>query len=320
MSSSASDPVAAVRAFNRFYTRRIGLLREGLLDSPFSLTEVRVMYELATRPGSSASELAREMGLDPGYLSRVLHRLRRRGLVERRGSQEDGRRFLLFLSEAGRQAYGELDAASSRQVEAMLEPLGLEESRRLMEAMETIRRVLDPPPPSPTPWILRPPGAGDLGWIVHRHGVLYRREYGWDERFEALVAGIVAEFVRDFDPRRDRGWIAEREGRNVGSVLLVHHPERPGVARLRVLLVEPEARGLGIGRRLVQECTRFARDAGYHSITLWTNSMLHAARRIYQGEGYRLVHEAPHDLFPPEHPGQTWELELRDGVPAGQVG
>jgi len=306
-----SDPVAAVRAFNRFYTRRIGLLREGLLDSAFSLTEVRVMYELAAAPGSAAADLARSLELDPGYLSRVLRRLRRRGMVSRVPSESDARRLLLSLTPAGGRTFALLDEAARLQVEELLAPLSPGDSRRLTRAMETIRGILEPTTASGGPWLLRPLRSGDLGWIVHRHGVLYQEEYGWDHRFEGLVAGVAAEFVEHFDVARDRAWIAEREGEIVGSVFLVQHRDRPGVARLRLLLVEPRARGLGIGRRLVAECTRFAREAGYRTITLWTNSVLHAARRIYLAEGYTLVSEDPHALFGPGEVGQTWELALR---------
>ncbi|HEX6939929.1 MAG TPA: bifunctional helix-turn-helix transcriptional regulator/GNAT family N-acetyltransferase, partial [Longimicrobiales bacterium] len=225
-------------------------------------------------------------------------------------SPRDGRRHLLALTDRGREAFAALDAASSAEVEGLLRGVAEAEADRLVGAMRTIERLLGGSPGSQEPVVLRPPRSGDLGWVVQRHGELYAREYGWDMTFEALVAGIVADFVRNYDPERERGWIAERGGENVGSVFLVKHPEREGVAKLRLLLVEPSARGLGIGTRLVGECTRFAREAGYHTITLWTNSVLHAARRIYEREGYRLVEEEPHHSFGHDLVGQTWELKL----------
>jgi DNA-binding MarR family transcriptional regulator/GNAT superfamily N-acetyltransferase len=302
--------IQAIRRFNRFYTRQIGLLAERLLETSFGLTEARVLYELARSDGTTATELGDELRLDAGYLSRILRGFRLRGLVARESSPEDRRRYVLTLTEAGRAAFAGLDAASRVQIEGMLGELAAGDSERLVDALETVQRLLSPRPARRPPYLLRPHHSGDMGWVVQRHGVLYNREYGWDERFEALVAEIVARFIREFDVRRERCWIAERDGENVGSVFLVGHPERDGVAQLRLLLVEPHARGLGIGRRLVQECTRFAQRAGYHTITLWTNSVLHAARRIYEQEGYRLVHEAPHHGFGHDLVGQTWELSL----------
>jgi len=302
--------VEAVRRFNRFYTRQIGVLHEGLLNSPFSLTEARVVYELAHHEQTTATHLAQELGLDPGYLSRILRRLQDRRLVGRRRSSTDGRKVLLSLTERGQAAFSKLNAASRNEIEAMLHPLSPADQDRLLQAMQTIESILGAPAEHRTPYILRPHQPGDMGWVVSRHGVLYNREYGWDETFEALVAEIVAAFVRDYDPRRERCWIAEKDGENVGSVFLVKHPEQEGVAKLRLLLVEPHARGLGIGRRLVQECTRFARQVGYRKIMLWTNSVLLAARRIYELEGYRLVHQEPHHSFGHDLVGETWELEL----------
>lgn len=299
-----------VRRFSRFYTRQLGLLREALFDSPFSLSEARVLYELAHHDETTATQLAQELDLDLGYLSRILRGFRARGLLERRRSERDRRQALLSLSEDGRRAFEQINAASREQVVSLLGTLALEDQQRLVQAMGTIERLLGPGAEPRVSYILRPPESGDLGWVVHRHGVLYRREYGWDERFEALVAGIVAQFVAHYDGRRERCWIAEREGENIGSVFLVRHPERAGVAKLRLLLVEPNARGLGIGRRLVGECTRFARQAGYHTITLWTNSVLHAARHLYEEEGYELVAQEPHALFGEGLVGQTWELAL----------
>jgi DNA-binding MarR family transcriptional regulator/GNAT superfamily N-acetyltransferase len=302
--------VEAVRRFNRFYTRQIGVLNEGLLDSPFSLTEARVLYELAQHEQTTAARLARELGLDPGYLSRILRRLQQRGLLRRRRSDTDGRQRLLSLTARGQAAFSKLDAASRDQIAAMLRELSPEEQDRLLHAMRTVESVLGAPAEHRVPYILRPHQPGDMGWVVHRHGVLYNREYGWDETFEALVAEIVAAFIRDYDPRRERCWIAEMDGENVGSVFLVKDPEREGVAKLRLLLVERHARGLGIGRRLVQECTRFARQVGYRKISLWTTSVLEAARRIYAQEGYRLVHAEPYHSFGHDLVSETWELEL----------
>jgi DNA-binding MarR family transcriptional regulator/GNAT superfamily N-acetyltransferase len=304
------EQVESVRRFNRFYTRQIGLLQEGFLQSPFSLTEVRVLYELAHHEETTATHLAQELSLDSGYLSRLLQGFRKRGLIETRRSEADRRQTLLSLSEAGERAFAKLNASQRRDIERLLEELLATDRLRLVSAMKEVEEILGAPPEHKIPYILRPHQTGDMGWVVHRHGVLYNQEYGWNEDFEALVAEIVAHFINHFDLARERCWIAEREGENVGSVFLVRHPERPGVARLRLLLVEPRARGLGIGRRLVQECTRFARQAGYERITLWTNSVLDAARRIYETEGYRLVKEEPHHSYGHDLVGQNWELEL----------
>lgn len=302
--------VEVVRRFNRFYTRQIGVLQEGLLSSPFSLSEARVVYELARREQTTATELGQELGLDAGYLSRILRRFQKRGLLAKSPSASDGRQQLLSLTEEGQQAFARLDTASRDEVAAMLNELSEEELDRLVSAMRTIEELLGTAPEQRVPYVVRPHRSGDMGWVVHRHGVLYGQEYGWDEHFEALVAEIVAHFIRNFDPQRERCWIAEQDGENVGSVFLVQQPHREGVAKLRLLLVEPRARGLGIGTRLVSECTCFAREVGYRTITLWTNSVLHAARRLYEQEGYRLVQEEPHHSFGHDLIGQTWELEL----------
>jgi DNA-binding MarR family transcriptional regulator/GNAT superfamily N-acetyltransferase len=304
------ERVEAVRRFNRFYTRQIGILRESYLRSPFTLSEVRILYELAHHEGTTATHLRRELGLDAGYLSRVLSTFQTRGLVRRRPADEDRRQHLLTLTDRGQRAFAALNAASKAEIEAMLARLAAPDQTRLVQSMRTIHDLLGAPAEHRASYILRPLQPGDLGWIVHRHGVLYAREYGWNEQFEALVAEIVAEFVQRLDRKRERGWIAERDGENVGSVLLVRHPKRKQVAKLRLLLVEPSARGLGIGRRLVHECSRFARQVGYRRITLWTNSVLTAARHLYEEEGYRLVDEAPHESFGKKLLGQTWELEL----------
>ena len=308
--SEVGARIEAVRRFNRFYTRQIGLLQEGLLRSPFSLTEARVVYELAHHEETTATHLAQELGLDAGYLSRILRAFERRGLIEKRPSASDRRQQLLTLTGAGEEAFARINTASRSEIEAMLNRLTEGDQGRLVGAMTEIEGLLGAGAEHRVPYILRPHQPGDMGWVVHRHGVLYNREYGWDETFEALVAGIVAGFIRNLDAKRERCWIAERGGENVGSVFLVRHPEREGVARLRLLLVEPGARGLGIGRRLVQECGRFARQVGYKAITLWTNSVLDSARRIYEAEGYRLVREEAHHSFGADLVGQDWDLTL----------
>lgn len=300
--------VAAVRRFNRFYTQKIGVLEEGLLKSPFSLTQARVLYELAHRDRPTATELCRDLGLDAGYLSRILRDFEKRGLVAREPSEADGRQSLLHLSPRGLEAFAPLDARSRDEIGTMLRGLPPGDQRRLVEAMETVEALLGAGPEARAPYLLRPHRPGDMGWVVQRHGVLYSREYGWDERFEALVASIVARFIERYDPKRERCWIAEKDGENVGSVFVVKQTKT--VARLRLLLVDPKARGLGIGARLVDECVRFARDAGYRKLTLWTNSVLVAARRIYEKAGFRLVHAEPHRSFGQDLVGETWDLDL----------
>jgi DNA-binding MarR family transcriptional regulator/GNAT superfamily N-acetyltransferase len=305
--STPSDPVAAVRRFTRFYTSRLEVLREGLLDSAFSLTEARVLYELATRDRPMAADLGRELALDAGYLSRILKRFEEGGLLARTRSASDGRQAHLVLTAAGRAAFAPLDARSRAQVGGLLAGLSAPDRDRLVAAMRVIEGLLDPDPAPPS-YILRPHRPGDMGWIVHRHGALYAQEYGWDETFEALVAGIAAEFIRDFDPRRERAWIAEKDGEIVGSVLLVRQSDE--VAKLRLLYVEPQARGLGIGRHFVDECIRFARAAGYRRLTLWTNDVLHAARALYAKAGFTLAKTEPHRSFGQDLVGEFWEMEL----------
>lgn len=300
--------IDAVRGFNRFFTRRIGVLREGLLHTPYTLTEARILFEVAHRDEPTASELARELGLDAGYLSRILSGLERRGLIERVRSQSDARRRLLSLTPEGGNAFSVLDARSREEVAEMLEGLSGSEQRRLLEAMRTIESILEKGLKYSEPFYLRTHEPGDMGWVVHRHGVLYAREYGWDERFEALVARIVADFINDFDPAKERCWIAEMNGERVGCVFVVKASDT--VAKLRLLLVEPEARGLGLGSRLVEECIRFARARGYRTLTLWTNSVLEAARHIYEEKGFVLVDEEEHHSFGKDLVGQTWELVL----------
>ena len=306
--SEFNQRVGAVRRFNRFWTRQIGVLREGYLESPFSLTEVRVLYELARSEEITASELGKELGLDVGYLSRLLRGFEGRGLISKKPSETDGRRSLLRLTEGGQEAFAPLDARSREDVGAMLEALSAAEQDRLVGAMRTIEELLGAQPKSKVPYLLRPHEAGDMGWVVHRHGILYAREYGWDERFEALVARIVADFVDNFDPAKERCWIAEGDCAILGCVFVVK--ESDTVAKLRLLLVEPEARGLGLGTRLVEECVRFARSRGYEKLTLWTNSVLDIARRIYEEKGFEIVEEEEHHSFGKDLVGQNWELKL----------
>jgi DNA-binding MarR family transcriptional regulator/GNAT superfamily N-acetyltransferase len=300
--------IQAIRQFNRFYTRQIGVLREGLLSSEFSLTEVRILYELAQRDSPTATELGRDLGLDAGYLSRILRGFKKRGLIDSKASELDGRQFLLRLTKQGQKSFAPLNARAQDEIGEMLGKLSESEQRRLVEAMKTIEGLFGAQPEKKTPYLIRPHQPGDMGWVVHRHGVLYAQEYRWDERFEALVASICAQFIENFDAPRERCWIAEKDGEIVGSVFLVKQSKT--IAKLRLLLVEPKARGLGIGGRLVNECERFARQAGYRKIRLWTNSVLHAARHIYEKAGYRLIEEEPHHSYGHDLIGETWELKL----------
>jgi len=308
--------IEAIRHFNRFYTRQIGVLQEGLLDSSLSLTEVRLLYELAHQPGITASRLAQELGLDPGYLSRVLRQFGRRGWVRREPASADRRSVLLALTRKGSSTLRPLEERSNRQVRRMLAGISGEGRGDLLEAMRRIEETLAPQRDTAEPFILRTQRPGDMGWIVYRHGVLYAQEYRYDERFEALVAEIAARFIQQFDAALDRCWIAERGGERIGSVMLVHQSKT--AAKLRLLLVEPSARGLGIGRRLVEECIRFARQAGYRRIVLWTQSELQAARRIYEKAGFHLVERKPHQSWGRRDlVAETWELKLNSAKPGG---
>ena len=304
-----AERVAAVRRFNRFYTQRIGVLQEGWERSPFTLAQARVLYELSQRDQPTATELARELGLDPGYLSRILRGFETRGLIARETSDMDGRQSLLSITARGRRLFAPIEAHTNEAMGAMLGELSPAAQARLVDAIRTIERVLGHGGENKVPYILRPPRVGDMGWVVSRHGVRYGEDYGWDECIEALTAEIVAAFVRNYDARRERCLIAERDGENVGSVFLVKEDDQ--VARLRLLLVEPQARGLGIGAQLVEECVRFARAAGYEKVTLWTHSILTAARHIYQQAGFKLVKSWEHDEFGKTLTGETWDLELR---------
>lgn len=308
VSDDLSQRIDTIRRFNRFYTRQIGVLQEGLLATSFSLAESRVLYELAHRNDATATELGRDLGLDAGYLSRMIRGFEAQGFVEKRRSALDGRQSHLTLTEAGRAAFAPLNERSSVEVAAMLAKLGAPAQDRLTAAMTEIESLLDPSPVESRPYSLRAHRPGDIGWVAHRHGLLYHRDYGFDESFEALVAEIGAQFIRNFDPARERAWIAERRGEIVGSVFLVRQSD--AVAKLRLLLVEPSARGLGLGRRLTEECIAFARERGYTTITLWTNDVLTAARAIYRQAGFRLIASEPHHSFGRDLVGENWELDL----------
>lgn len=301
------EPVVEVRAFNRFYTKVIGVLREGLLHTPYSLTEARLLFELAQRDSAGAVELRRELDVDGGYLSRILTRFAADGLVSRARSREDGRRQVIRLTARGRRVFRTLDERSAREVGNLLAPLMVEERRRLVGAMRTIRKILEGTPRSHG-FVLRPMGSGDYGWVVHRHGVLYSEEYDWDETFEALVAQIVADYVRNRKPRRENAWLAEVDGQPAGCVFCVRKEQT--VAQLRLLLVEPWARNMGIGGRLIEECLRFAKRARYERIMLWTNDVLDDARKLYERAGFHLGKEQPHHSFGHDLVSQTWWREL----------
>lgn len=308
---SLPSRVRAVRHFNRFYTKQIGVLHEGFLCSPFSLAEGRVLQELACRDNLLATTIARDLDLDPGYLSRILRQFAKKGLLEKKRSRSDGRQSFLALTAPGQKAFALLDRRASEEVSNMLRGLAPSAQARLLGAMDTLEDLLGAPKgkkPDRAPYSLRSHRPGDMGWIVHRHGVIYGQEFGYDEQFEALVATIVGEFIQNFDPSREHCWIAEREGEIVGSVFLVKKSR--SVGKLRLLLVEPSARGLGIGRRLVDECIDFARRAGYKTLTLWTQSHLDRARGVYKKTGFRLVHEEPHHSFGLDLLAETWDLEL----------
>ncbi len=308
MTEPSEERIGTVRQFNRFFTRQTGVLREGLLHSPYSLPEARILFELGQSNQVTASKLGRELGLDAGYLSRILARLEQQGLLEKVRSENDGRQLLLSLTAAGREAFALLDQRSREEVSEMLENLSEDDQQHLLKAMQTIESLLGNGFKFSEPFVLRPHEPGDMGWVTHRHGVLYAQEYGWDEHFEALVAQIVADFINHYNPVRERCWIAEMDGEIIGSVFVVQSSET--VAKLRLLLVEPKARGLGLGTRLVEECIRFARRRGYQKLMLWTNSILLEARHIYEKTGFHLVAEEAHHSFGHDLIGETWELVL----------
>jgi len=300
--------IASVRAFNRFYTRKLGVLGQHLSKSPFSLSEARVLYELAHRDDLSAKEIGTDLGLDFGYLSRITQSFEESGLISRNALASDRRQYRLSLTAKGRQAFARLDRNSHDEVASMLAPLSVEDGSRLTEAMATIENLLEPQASERVPFLLRSHRIGDIGWVISRHGAVYAQEYGWDISFEALVAEIAAQFIKSYDPAREHCWIAEVAGQPVGSIFLVKGSDE--VAKLRLLLVEKKARGLGVGRALVDQCVRFARESGYKKITLWTQSILLAARGIYQQAGFRSVATEKHHSFGVDLVGETWELTL----------
>jgi DNA-binding MarR family transcriptional regulator/GNAT superfamily N-acetyltransferase len=298
--------IAAVRRFSRFYTRQLGLLQESLVATPFSLTEARVLYELAHREQTTASELAADLDLDHGYLSRILRRFGEHGLLAKRRALDDARQSLIRITAKGRKAFAPLNKGSHDQVAALLARLTPADQARMVGAMAQVERLLGAAKFSPI--VLRPHQPGDMGWVTSAHGALYAQEYGWDISFEALVGKITAEFIESFDPKRERCWIAELDGERVGSVFVVRKSD--DIAKLRLLIIDPRARGLGLGKRLVDECLRFAKAAGYSSMTLWTHSNLAAARGIYDRAGFKLVAQEPHHSFGVDLIGETWERDL----------
>jgi DNA-binding MarR family transcriptional regulator/GNAT superfamily N-acetyltransferase len=309
-SRDSSSETEVFRRFNRLYTKFIGTLNEKLLNSEFSLAEARVLYELATRTGPKAHEIAESLGLDAGYLSRLLKKFERDGLLRKKASKEDGRYAELALTARGKAAFERLDSLSNRHAHEALESLTPGARQELIGCMRTIERVLMKTDRSRATHVLRMPRAGDMGWVVYSEALGYAEQYGWNEKFEALVAKIVSEFVLNFDPARERCWIAELDGQHIGHIFLVKHPDDEQTAKLRLLFVERSARGMGLGEVLVNECVRFARSAGYRKIVLWTQSILTAAHHIYEKAGFRLVKEEAHDSFGHDLVGQEWELEL----------
>ena len=302
------EQISAVRHFNRFFTRQIGVLREGLLHSPYSLTEARIIFELAHHADLTASDLGNDLGLDAGYLSRILSKLEGENLIEKVRSVEDGRQRLINLTSKGQAAFAVLDNRSSDEILEMISELSESDRVRLVEAMHTIEGILNHSFKYAEPFYLRHHEAGDMGWVIQQHALLYSQTYAWDKSFEGLVAQICSDFVNNFDPQKERCWIAEMAGEQVGSVFCVKASEE--VAKLRLLLVSPKSRGLGLGTRLVQECIRFARRAGYKKLTLWTNDILVEARRIYEKEGFQLIKEEKHHSFGHDLVGQYWDLVL----------
>jgi DNA-binding MarR family transcriptional regulator/GNAT superfamily N-acetyltransferase len=305
--SGIHKQVNAVRAFNRFYTRKIGVL-DGMASSPFSLAEARVLYELANRRQSTAADIRKILGLDAGYMSRILRAFERRKFVTRERSKIDERQSFLSLTSKGRKAFAPLDARSNRDVAAMLEDLSPTEREQLVASVHTVRRLLGDVEDAKTSYLLRPHQPGDLGWVVHRQAILYADEFGWDGTYEALAAEVVAQFIKNYDPKCERAWVAEKNGERVGAVFVAKGSDQ--IAKLRLLHVERQARGLGIGQRLVEECIRFARQAGYQKMTLWTQSILHAARHIYEKAGFQVVHKEKHHSFGKNLTAETWELDL----------
>jgi DNA-binding MarR family transcriptional regulator/GNAT superfamily N-acetyltransferase len=310
--TSLNSYVAAFRRFNRMYTRFIGVLDEEFLNSGYSLAEGRVLYELATGQSSTAKEIAVALGMDPAYLSRILGRFEKNSLLKRVPSKKDARSAHLALTQKGKSRFEKLNALSEEQARGILKALPPTAQTKLIGSMDTVERLLAPSAPAELRYVLRPHRPGDMGWVVYREGALYAQEYGFDETFEALAARIVADFLTEFDPKRERCWIAEVNGQNVGHIFLVKHPTEPATAKLRLLLVEPAARGLKLGSALVEECVNFASSVGYKKVTLWTQSILAAARHIYQKAGFRLVEEKANRQFGKDLLSQTWELDLTE--------
>lgn len=304
------DSVAAFRRFNRFYTHVLGLFGEQLVKSGFSLTEGRILFELSTRGESGAKEIGDQLGLDAGYLSRILRRFDEEGLIARTTSPADARNTILRLTKKGKAAFAELDRRWSEHAMQVLDPLSPGAREALIRSMHTIESTLSKDSATRAPFILRPNRPGDMGWVISRNGAIYAQEYGWDGTYEALVARICADFIDHFDAHRERCWIAEREGERLGCIFLVKHPEQDDTAKLRLLLVEPSARGLGLGKALVTECVQFARTSGYKRMTLWTQSILKAAHHLYEQAGFQLATEEPHHSFGVDLVGQTWNLDL----------
>jgi DNA-binding MarR family transcriptional regulator/N-acetylglutamate synthase-like GNAT family acetyltransferase len=306
--SVSRQRVDSIRTFNRFYTGKIGVLGAGLLDTGYSLTEVRVLYEIAHRDQVLAADLVRELALDAGYLSRILLRFRQRGWLTRERSQSDGRRSLLRLTPRGTKMAASLEARAREEIGELLAPLPVDQQVKLQSHLEGVQTLLGSTPVQHRDITLREHRAGDMGWIIQQHGALYAQEYGWNEQFEALVAEICVKFLRSFDPSCERCWIAECAGVAVGCIMLVRSSRTIG--KLRLLLVDPSQRGRGIGDKLVTECLAFAREAGYRKIVLWTQRNLGAARRIYEAHGFRLVKSEPHESFGAKLVGEFWELPL----------
>jgi DNA-binding MarR family transcriptional regulator/GNAT superfamily N-acetyltransferase len=308
--SPIGEDIAAFRRFNRMYTRFIGTIQENLLHTEFNLAEARVLYELASRSQPKAKELALDLGIDAGYLSRLLGRFEREGLLTRKASKQDNRYADLALTPRGKAAFKKLSGRSDRQTRGLLEGMPLPDRAQLIQSMLAIEKVLGKSAGERPPFVLRSHRPGDMGWVVCREGAAYAEEYGWDQTFEALVARIVSDFLTTFDPSRERCWIADVDGVSAGHIFLVKHPQLPDTAKLRLLFVESAARGLGLGRALVNECLRFARSAGYRKVVLWTQSNLTAAHRIYVAAGFRMVQETPHHSFGHDLIGQNWEFDL----------
>ncbi|MFD1673323.1 bifunctional helix-turn-helix transcriptional regulator/GNAT family N-acetyltransferase [Alicyclobacillus fodiniaquatilis] len=302
------DRIEGVRQFNRFFTRNLGVLREGLLHSPYSLTESRIIYEIANRRNLIAANLSKELGLDSGYLSRILDRLEQKGLIEKVPSGDDARQRLLHLTPDGRKAFSLLDSRSREEISEMLDALSEQDQKRLIQSMNTIQHLLGGGLKYSDPYFLRQHEPGDMGWVVHMHGHHYAKEYGWNEHFEALVAQICSDFINHYNPDKERCWMAEMDGQIIGSIFVVQDSEE--IAKLRLLFVHPMARGSGLGTRLVDECIRFARRKGYKRLVLWTNSILVSARNIYQKAGFELVKQEPHHRFGHDLVGEHWEMTL----------